>query len=110
GGGAVAIAEARPQTVPSLFGESQLGRSVSRRDEPAVMRAFQNGRPARKLSRVLVHGAPTVQDAFPVTRGGAVVAVAAFEVGLIEHERQRRKSSVFRRAVARFAEAALRGE
>jgi two-component system, sensor histidine kinase PdtaS len=110
GEGAVVTAEARPLTVPSLYADSRVGRTISRRDEPAVMRAFLSGRPARKLSRVLVHGAPTVQDAFPVHRGDETVAVVAFEVGVIEHERQRRKSPVFLRAVSRFRDATLRGQ
>src|SRR5205823_1703826 len=107
---AVATAEARPQTVPSLYAASQLGNVVTRREEPAVARPFADGRPARKLSRVLVQGAPTVQDVFPVYRNGETVAVVAFEVGVIEHERQRRKSPVFRRAVGLFRDAVLRGE
>src|SRR5581483_6976724 len=54
GDGAVVQAEARPLTVPSLYPEGQLGRRVTRREEPAVLRVLANGRPERKLSRVLV--------------------------------------------------------
>jgi two-component sensor histidine kinase len=75
-----------------------------------VVQVLANGRPARRLSRVLVHGAPTVQDVFPVNRDGQTVAAVVCEVGLIEHERQRRKSPVFRRAVDAFRRAAIQGE
>jgi two-component sensor histidine kinase len=108
--GAAVKAEARPLTVPSLYPEGQIGRSVTRREEPAVLRVLANGRPERKLSRVLVQGASTIQEAFPVNRAGETVAVVAFELGVIEHERQRRKSPVFRRAAALFRDAALRGQ
>jgi len=107
--GAIALAESRPATVPSICAERQVGRLVSRTEEPAVIRVLGSGKPARRLSRGLVHGAPTVQDVFPVMRDGACVAAVVFEVGLIEHERQRRKSPVFKNTVELLRWAALAG-
>jgi two-component sensor histidine kinase len=46
----------------------------------------------------------------PVRRGGHVVAALAFEIGVIEHERQKRKSPVFRRAIDAVRRGALTGE
>src|SRR5207247_8224078 len=106
---ATAVAEANPTTVPSVYAERQVGRTVTRSEEPAVIRVLASGRPARRLGRVLVNGAPTVQDVFPVIRDGACVAAVVFEVGVIEHERQRRKSPVLRRVLARLRQAALAG-
>src|SRR5687768_12250225 len=64
-GGLRAIAEAHPATVPSIYAEPQLGRPIGSAEEPAVVRVLSTGRPARRLKRMLVHGAPTVQDVFP---------------------------------------------
>jgi hypothetical protein len=108
-GGALALSETRPATVPSIYAERQVGRAVSRGEEPAVIRVLASGRPHRRLSRVLVNGAPTVQDVFPVLRDGECVAAVVFAVGLIEHERQRRKSPVLRRALEQLRQAALAG-
>jgi two-component sensor histidine kinase len=109
-GGLRATAEAHPATVPSIYAEPQLGRLIGPAEEPAVMRVLATGRPARRLKRMLVHGAPTVQDVFPVRREGGVVGAVVCEAGLIEHERQRRKSPVYRRALERLRDAALHGE
>src|SRR5262245_66615178 len=88
--GVTAIAEAHPVTVPSIYDQPQLGRSIGPSDEPAVIRVLHTGRPARRLKRVLVNGVPTVQDVFPVRREEQVVGAVVCEAGLIEHERQRR--------------------
>jgi two-component sensor histidine kinase len=109
GDGAVAVAEAHPATVPSIYAERQVGRVAGREDEPAVLRVLASGNPARRLSRILLHDTPTVQDVFPVIRDGACVAAVVFEMGVIEHERQRRKSQVFRRAIDQLRNAALAG-
>ena len=108
--GVKAVAEAHPMTVPSIYDRSQLGRTITQSEEPAVLRVLQTGRPARRLKRVLVDGAPTVQDVFPVRRDEQVVGAVVCEAGLIEHERQRRKSPVFRRALERLRAAALQAE
>ena len=62
GEGAEIVAEAKPQTVPSIYQQSMCGQIVTRREEPAVLRVLAGMRPARRLNRVLVHGAPTLQD------------------------------------------------
>jgi two-component sensor histidine kinase len=107
--GALAVAEVRPMTVPSIYAERQVCRVVTRSEEPAVIRVLASGRPARRLSRVLVHGAPTVQDVFPIIRAGVCAAAVVFEVGLIELERQRRKSPILRRALEQLRQAVLAG-
>jgi two-component sensor histidine kinase len=107
--GALAVSEVHPMTVPSIYARRQVERVVTRAEEPAVIRVLASGRPARRLSRVLVHGAPTVQDVFPIIREGVCVAAVVFEVGLIEHERQRKKSPVLRRALEQLRQAALAG-
>ena len=108
--GVRAIAEAHPATVPSIYDQPQLGRTIGPADEPAVIRVLHTGRPARRLKRVLVNGVPTVQDVFPVRRDDQIFGAVVCEAGLIEHERQRRKSPVFRRALERLRTAALQGE
>lgn len=96
-------------TVPSIHARSRLGQTIAGDDDSVVSRVIANGRPACRLSRVLVHGTPTVQDVFPVRRDGKIVAAVVCEMGVIEHERQRRKSPVYRRAQESFRAAALDG-
>ena len=107
---AVALAEAKPHTVPSIYTESMAGRRVSINDEPAVVRTVRQGKHSQRLSRVLVHGAPTIQEVFPVVSENRTIGALSVEIGLLEFERQRKKSLVYRRAVAQVRSMALRGQ
>ncbi len=107
---AFAVAQVAPSTVPSLFEEKSIGRHASRDDEPAVLRVLSGGTAVRRLSRGLVHGAATIQEVFPILRGGVVIAAISFEIGLIEHERQKKKSQVYRWAIERFRQGAIHGQ
>jgi two-component sensor histidine kinase len=90
-----------------------LGDSVGLADEPDVLRALQRGMLARRTQRAR-DGSPTaIQDVYPIRQGQSVVGALAIETGLIESERQQRKSIVYRRALERLrrtaASAGLRG-
>lgn len=108
--GVQAVAEAEPSTVPSIHEESRIGRGLASVESQSIARVISTGRPARRLSRMLWHGVPTVQDVFPVRHAGVAVAALVCDTGLIEHERGRRKSPIYRRAVDRVRSAALDGE
>jgi two-component system, sensor histidine kinase PdtaS len=106
-------AVSRPSTVPSVGAELGPGDVVGPDDEPDVIRALQRGVLARRTQRAR-DGSPTaIQDVYPVRQGQMVVGALAIETGLIEYERQQRKSIVYRRALERLrrtaASAALAG-
>jgi two-component sensor histidine kinase len=68
---------------------------------------------ARRTQRAR-DGSPTaIQDVYPIRHGQTVVGALAIETGLIESERQQRKSIVYRRALERLrriaASAGIRG-
>lgn len=106
---AVVIAESKPQTVPSMYAESLVGRLARQADEPAVLRAIQRGHPTVQHHRLLVHGHPTVQDTFPIRDGTRIIGALSIEVGLVENERHRRKSIIYRRAIDRLRSLVMSG-
>ena len=107
---AIVCAEAKPHTVPPVYAEQMAGRSVGDADEPAVIRSISHGQPVRRVNRVLVRGHPTVQDVYPIWNCGRVIGALSLEIGLLEAERQKRKSEVFRRAVRQLCRMVLRGQ
>jgi two-component sensor histidine kinase len=107
---AIVCAEAKPHTVPAIYAERMVGRVVDAADEPAVIRAIMRGQPAQRVSRVLVRGHPTVQDVYPIWTAGKLIGALSLEIGLLEAERQKRKSDVFRRAVRQLRRMVLRGQ
>jgi len=107
---AVVVAEAKPSTVPSVYAEPSLGRVVGRGEQPAVFEALSSGRSAQRAGRMAQRGAPSVVEVFPVRLEGRTIATLAVETGLIEKERQRKKSIVYRRALAQLRGIVLRGE
>jgi two-component system, sensor histidine kinase PdtaS len=110
GDSAEIVSEAKPQTVPPIYQRSMCGQVVTRRDEPAVFRVLAGMRPVRRLNRALKHGVPTLQDVWPVEVGGRIIAALSIETGILEIERQERRSLVYRRAVDQVRRMMLRGQ
>ncbi len=104
------IAEARPHSVPPVHASPQLGRGLTSEQEPSVFRGFSRAAAVQGVTNVSSRGAPTVRSAWPVTLEDTVVAMAATHVNFVEHERQRRKSMVYRDAIAQLRDAAFRGQ
>jgi two-component sensor histidine kinase len=104
------IAEAKPHTVPPIYPESLMGRAVRHSEEPSVIRAISRGSTSSRIHRLLVQGHPTVQDVYPVRSGTQVIGALAIEIGLVESERQKRKSVVYRRAIDRLRQIVLAGQ
>ncbi|MGH2460284.1 MAG: sensor histidine kinase [Chloroflexota bacterium] len=107
---AVVLAEAKPHTVPSNYNEPLTGRLVRQTEEPSVIRALSRGTGASRSHRLLVQGHPTVQDVYPIRQGTQVIGAVAIEVGLVESERQKRKSIVYRRAIDRLRHLVITGQ
>lgn len=108
-GKAVIAAEAKPHTVPAIYPDPVMGRVVGREEEPTVLRAISSGSSIQRVNRVLVHGHPTVEDVYPIWNDQKVIGALSIEIGLLEANRQKRKSPVFRRAVRQLRRMALRG-
>lgn len=107
---AVVAAEAKPHTVPAIYPESIVGHVVDREEEPTVLRTIANGSSVQRVNRVLVLGHPTVQDVYPIWNDQRVIGALSIEVGLLEANRQKRKSRVFRRAVRQLRRMVQRGQ
>lgn len=109
GNTAVVIGEARPHTVPAIYAEPQIGMRVSRAGEPVIFRCLAKRAPVQGVTTVSSRGAPIVRAAWPVRHEQRVIGVLAVHTNFLEHERQRRKSIVYRSAVAQVREMAISG-
>jgi two-component system, sensor histidine kinase PdtaS len=105
------VYHAEPQSAPSLYRQAQTGRRFSREEQPLTFRALTSGSGGRRQREVLRHGAPVLQDVFPIHNvDGRVIAAMVVETSMIAHERQRRRNQHFRRAVVWLQEMSLRAE
>jgi two-component sensor histidine kinase len=104
------VAEAKPETVPSIYTDSWTGRRVTAEEEPTVIRALARGTGTRSHQRLKVPGHPTVQDVYVVRGQGQIVGALGIEVGLVENERQKRKDLAFRRAIERLRRQVAAGQ
>ncbi|MFQ6058596.1 MAG: sensor histidine kinase [Anaerolineae bacterium] len=110
-GEAVVVAQARPHSVPPIYDQSLLGQMARPEDNPIVFRALRRGRYAQGSHGLIAEGAPIVQEVHPIHNArGQVIGALSIEKTLIEHERHKRRSRSFRRAVRQFQEMVLRGE
>lgn len=107
---AVVLAEAKPETVPSIYADTWSGRRVTYEDDPAIIRALTRGTNVRANQRLKVPGHPTVQDVYVIRNEGRVIGALAIEVGLVENERQKRKALAFRRGIDRLRRQVAAGE
>ncbi len=106
----VRLAQAQPVPVPSLYADGQPLRRVSREEVPQAYRILADGHHRSLVNGTVIRGAPVVQEAFPVfSSRGQIVGVVLSEMALIEHERQRKRHSAFRRAIARARELIITG-
>jgi two-component sensor histidine kinase len=110
GAEALITAEARPEPVPSLYPSSQLGRRLSRAEAPGVFKVLFDGRSRHHFGGVMVQGVPTMQEVFAITgQHGGTIAALCSEMAMLEHERLRKRSALFRRAIARVRELVMAG-
>ncbi|MFN8534316.1 MAG: histidine kinase N-terminal domain-containing protein [Dehalococcoidia bacterium] len=107
---AVVCAQARPAPVAAVFGDGLIGTAIQKKREPTVFQVLARGRSSRILNSRGPSGAPTVQEVYPVrSPQSGVIAALSIEANLLEYERMRKKSPVFRKALERILEMALHG-
>jgi len=108
---AAVVAQARPHSIAPIHPESVAGRTITAIEEPLVCQALDGGRSLHGNRTLIPGGAPVLQEVRPIrNEEGKVLGVLSIETNLIEHERHRRRSKVFQRALGQLQEMLLRGE
>jgi len=108
---AAVVAQARPHSIAPIHPESVAGRRITAIEEPLVCQALDGGRSLHGNRTLIPGGAPVLQEVRPIrNEEGKVLGVLSIETNLIEHERHRRRSKVFQRALGQLQEMLLRGE
>ena len=108
---AAVAAQAWPHSIAPVQPEPVVGRTISAAEEPLVCQALSGGRSLRGTRTLIPDGAPVLQEVRPIRNGdGKLLGVLSIETNLIEHERHRRRSKVFQRALGQLQEMLLRGE
>jgi two-component sensor histidine kinase len=108
---AAVVAQAKPHSIAPIHPESVVGRAITVAGEPLVFQALDRGRSLHGSRTLIPDGAPVLQEVHPIHNGaGKVLGALSIETNLIEHERHRRRSKVFQRALRQLQEMLLRGE
>jgi two-component sensor histidine kinase len=106
---AVIAAQAQPAPVAPVFEDGLVGTVVDKKSEPSVFQVLARGRSARVFNSRGPSGAPTVQEVVPVRSAQRVIGALSIEANVLEYERMRKKSPVFRKALERIQDMALHG-
>jgi two-component sensor histidine kinase len=107
---AVVLAHARPEPVPSLYPLELTGRRLRQEQVVPVARTLWRPRPRHQVQGTVVGGVPIVRETFPVQDGeGNVVAALVTETAVIQHERHRKRSAIFKRAIAHVRDMVVDG-
>lgn len=108
---AVIVEHARPNSLSPLYSESLVGTAVTAAERPDVLKAFGSRHWRRRVRTATVRGAPIARELLPIyDEAGRVFAVLGIDASWLAHERQLRRSQVFRWALHRLQETVLRGE
>jgi two-component sensor histidine kinase len=106
----VVLAQAQPVPVPSPYTRPvQVGRTMSRDEAPLVFRVLVDSHRSQ-VTTTVIRGAPVLQEVFAIrNERGETIGALRSEMLLIEHERQRKRHAVFRRAIARARDLIIGG-
>lgn len=108
---AAVVAQARPHSIAPIHPELVVERTITAAEEPLVLQALARGRSLQGDRILIPDGAPVLQEVRPIrNEEGKVLGVLSIETNLIEHERHRRRSKVFQRALRQLQGMLLRGE
>jgi two-component sensor histidine kinase len=107
---AIVAAQARPHSILPIHRESLIEQQVSLSHEPLVHQVLGDGRPTRGQREMPDGSTLFFQQVYPVRGDGErVIGVLAVEINLIEWERLRRRSPVFRAALDMLRDMVLDG-
>jgi two-component system, sensor histidine kinase PdtaS len=106
----VVVAQAQPVPVPSPYAlPVEVGRTMTREEAPLVFRVLVDSH-RNQVNTTVIRGAPVLQEVFAIrNEHGETIGALRSEMLLIEHERQRKRHAVFRRAIARARELIVAG-
>jgi two-component sensor histidine kinase len=118
------VSHAQPHSLAHVYSRSREGRIVSFSHRPEVPQVFTSGKAQKEHRSYIAEGAPVVRQAFPIfypprcawpQQNGAaqpskVIAVLVIVTNLIEHERHRLRSKVYRRALKKLQAMLLVGK
>lgn len=123
---AVVLSHARPHSLAHVYLKTREGRVVDNNRRPEVISALISGIAQGETRSSIVEGAPVVRQTWPVyfphpfvgggpvdeTRSNPPRVIAALVVvtNLIEHERHRLRSKVYRKALKKLQAMLLRGQ
>jgi two-component sensor histidine kinase len=109
---AVVLAHAQPHSISPVYPHSLIGHEVDGVQEPLIVRALLGGHPQQGGQRLIADGAPVIKQVYPLRRPGEKHVIAAFcvETNLVEHERHRRRSPAFQRALRQLHMTAQRAQ
>ncbi len=99
-GNLVVYAHARPHSMASFYPEELTGRRIPLGDMPGVEKALAARRVVRWQREILEQGAPLLEAVYPLAlRQGDIVGVLVIETNMMEAERLKLRSRVFRYAL-----------
>jgi two-component sensor histidine kinase len=106
----VVVAQAQPVPVPSPYTlPVEVGRTMTRDEAPMVFRVLVDSH-RNQVTTTVIRGAPVMQEVFAIrNERGETIGALRSEMLLIEHERQRKRHAVFRRAIARARDLIIAG-
>jgi hypothetical protein len=104
------VAQAQPRPVPSPYTlPVEVGRTMTREQAPLVFRVLVDSH-GNQVSTTVIRGVPVLQEVFAIrNERGETIGALRSEMLLIEHERQRKRHAVFRRAIARARDLIVAG-
>jgi two-component sensor histidine kinase len=126
----IVVAHAQPHSLAHVYAKSRAGRIVSIDHRPEILRALTTGRRQEDQRSVISEGAPVVRQTFPIyypptssipEMGPAgsqpsckdkpeIIGALIIVTNLIEHERHRLRSKVFKRALKNLHLMLLAGQ
>jgi two-component sensor histidine kinase len=106
----VVVAQAQPVPVPSPYTlPVGVGRTMTRDEAPLVFRVLVDSHRSQ-VTTTVIRGAPVLQEVFAIrNERGETIGALRSEMLLIEHERQRKRHALFRRAIARARDLIIAG-
>ena len=103
--------QARPRSIFPLYASDLEGGVVDSGSSPWVFRSLSCHQRRRTAQSALVGDVPIMREMLPVCNElGKPIAAVSVETNLLAHERHRRRSSAFQRALRLLQDMALRGE
>ncbi len=117
----VIVAHAQPRSIARVYSTSREGRIIGIDKRPEVLYALISGQSQKEERSFITEGAPVIRKVYPVfypppygkgwvKEKAQVVAAFCVVTNLIEYERHRRRSKVFRNAVEQLHGMVLRGQ